>query len=58
MTSRKALEDVKRMSDRGYEHLENKGTHGTRSPVVEGSDHPPNPTVNGKLGMLNDDGDE
>ena len=54
--SRKAQEKVGSMFDRGYDYLENRGTHDTRSPVVEGSDHPSNPTVNGKLGMLNDDG--
>ena len=33
---------------RGYEHLENGG-------VAEGSDHPSNPNVNGKLGTIKDD---
>jgi len=32
-----------------------QGKHGTRLPVVEDSDHLPSPTVNGKLGMLNND---
>ena len=41
---------VESVFDRGYEHIRNKGTHGTRSPVVEGSDHPSNPTLNGKYG--------
>ena len=41
----------------GYEHLENRGTRGTRLPDVEVSDHTSNPTVNGELGTLNDDDD-
>ena len=45
------------MFDRGYQHLGNKGTHGTRSPAVEGSDHPSSPTLNGKLRRLNNDDD-
>ena len=42
----------------GYEHLENQGTHGAKSPVLEDSDYPSNPTVNGKLKMLNGDNDD
>jgi len=43
------------MFDRDYEHLGNKGTHCTRLRVMEGSDHPFNSMLNGKLWMLNDD---
>ena len=43
MASRKAQEEVESMFNRGYEQLESRGTHGTRSLVVEGSDHLPNP---------------
>ena len=41
------------MFNRGNEHLGSKRTHDTRLPVVEGSDHPSNPTLNGKLWTLN-----
>ena len=36
----KAQEKVESMFDRGYDDLGHKGTHGTRLPVVEGSDQP------------------
>ena len=36
----------------------NKGTHGIRSPAVEGSDHPSNSTLNWKLQTSNDDDDD
>ena len=36
-----------RVSDNGYEHLGNKGTHDARSPVVEAIAHLSSPTLYG-----------
>ena len=51
MASGKAHEKVERVFDRGYEYAGNKGIHSARSPVVKGSDHTSNPTLNRKLWM-------
>ena len=56
--SGEAQEKVVSVFDKGYEHLGNKRTHGTRLPSVESCDQLSNPTLNGKLWTLNNDDDD